>query len=117
MDTDVKTLIGDFDGGVFEEKLGRALSDVASAVIDYQAKGKITITLDLKPINSSQVHISHRLKYERPTLRGSAMEEETTSTPMHVGSGGAISFFPEDQAQMFDKIGSVPSRDQEKDNG
>ena len=46
--TDVKNFIGDLNAGVFEQQLGRALSDVASGVITHGKKGQVKITLDLK---------------------------------------------------------------------
>jgi hypothetical protein len=32
------------------------------------------------------------------------MEEATTSTPLHVGKGGALSLFPESQTDMFKRV-------------
>ncbi len=106
MATKVDSFFADLDGGVFEEKLSRVLSDVASAAIEYGRKGEVTIKLNLSQIGSShQVQIDHTLKYKRPTNRGSISEDNATSTPMHVGTGGALTFFPENQTQMFDKKG------------
>lgn len=36
--TDVRELLGDLDAGVFEEKLSRALSDVAAGIVDHIAR-------------------------------------------------------------------------------
>jgi hypothetical protein len=106
MSTKVDQFIADLDGGVFEEKLSAILSDVAASVIDHGKKGTVSITLDIKQIGSShQVQIDHVLKYKRPTSKGSISEDNSTSTPMHVGTRGALSFFPENQGQMFDKKG------------
>lgn len=109
--TDVPDFITDLDGGVFEKKVGRALSDVAAAVMDYERKGKVTITLDVSKLSSSQVNVEHNIKYEHPTLRGTKTENDKTATPMHVGTGGRMSFFPEDQGQMFGKQGQVAQGD------
>jgi len=97
-DTDVTQFIADLDGGVFEEKLARALSRVAAGVIDNKAPGRVTITLDLKRIGDShQVAIKHKLSYRQPTAKGDLTENNTTETPMHVGVGGRMSLFPETQ--------------------
>ena len=46
----------------------------------------------------------HQIKYARPTEKGKAMEEATTSTPLHVGVGGVLSLFPMTQTQdMFQR--------------
>jgi len=110
MPTKVDKFIEDLDGGVFEEKLSQILSDVAGAVIDQGKNGKVDISLTLRQIgNSHQVQVDHTLKYKRPTSRGSMSEDNTTSTPMHVGTRGALTFFAENQAQIFDRAGK-PSR-------
>lgn len=104
--TDVNEFFNDLDGGVFTEKLGTVLSDVAAHVMDYGNGGKVTITLDMKRIGSSfQVGINHKLAYTKPTARGKISEESTTETPMHVGRGGHLSQFPENQSQLFGKKG------------
>ena len=108
MTTDVQELMADLDAGVFSEKLGKALSDVAAAVIDHNKSGQVTITLNLKRIGSSyQVAIGHKLAFTRPTARGKVSEENATETPMHVGEGGKLTLFPEGQGQMFTKTGAV----------
>lgn len=107
MSTDIQTVIADLDGGVLAEKLAHAISKVAAGVIDHNKKGSISLELKLERIGSSyQVSIEHTLKYKAPTAKGSVSEENTTSTPMHVGKGGRVSLFPENQGQLFDKSGS-----------
>ena len=102
--TDVSKFISDLDAGVFEEKLGAILSEVASSVVDQEKGGKVNIALSFKKINGScQVIVEHKLSYSLPTKRGSRSEEDKTSTPLHVGVGGVLSFFPEAQVSMFDK--------------
>ena len=109
----------DLDGGIFDDKLGSILSQVAQAVIDYDKKGQVTITLDVSQIGSAhQVEVKHKLAFSKPTQRGTIKQDDTTSTPMHVGTGGAMSFFQEDQATMFGRKGeplkgdeSFPARD------
>lgn len=111
MTTQVEQFFADLDGGVFEEKLAKILSDVAGASIDYNAKGQVIIQLDFKQIGSSdQVQIDHCIKYKRPTNKGSISEVNTTTTPMYVGSRGALTFFPENQGQLLDKKGEVADR-------
>ena len=106
MSTNTAQFIDDLDAGVFAEKLGKILSDVAAGVIDHDKVGNITIQLDMKRIGTSyQVAISHKLKSTKPTRKGKLTEEETTQTPMHVGKHGALSLFPENQFQMFNKTG------------
>lgn len=94
-------MLPDLDAGVFEEKINRALADVALGVVTTGKTGKVTIELDLKQIASSnQVNVSHRLKYTRPTANGKLAEENTTATPMHVGVNGKLSLFPETQEKL-----------------
>lgn len=117
MSTNVEQFLSDLDGGVFSEKLSAVLSNVAAAVIDQQdnrKKGKIVIELELVQIAQSyQVNVTHSLKFVRPTGRGEQAEKYKTSTPMYVGAGGAMTFFPEKQGQMFDKEGGVAQGDQQ----
>lgn len=101
--TDVTTLFNDLDAGVFVERLSAALRDTALGVVTTGKKGKVTITLDLERSGeSSQVLCKHQIKFARPTSKGKASEEATTSTPLHVGVGGALSLFPESQTQLFE---------------
>ncbi len=107
MSTKVDQFISDLDGGVFEEKLSRILSEVAEAVINQGKLGTVDIKLTIKQIgNSHQVTVDHKLAYKRPTARGSVSEDNQTSTPMHVGVNGKLTFFAENQGQIFDRAGS-----------
>jgi len=104
MTTNVEAFIADLDAGTVQAKLSTILSLVAGAVVDTGKQGKVAIAFDIKQIgNSHQVEISHKLTYASPTHRGKQSEEETTVTPMHVGTGGAMTFFPENQTEMFSK--------------
>ena len=108
MTTDVNEFITDLDGGVFERKLSEALSQVAASVVDQGKKGSVSIELSMKPAGSGcQVSISSALKYTRPTKRGESSEKDVTETIMHVGQAGALTFFPPNQTQLFDKQGKV----------
>ncbi len=105
MRTNVEDFITELDGGVFVEKLGQALSDVAAGTIDHgkgRKKGKLVLELDIQQIGEShQVQISHTLKVSRPTLRGKATEEDTTTTPMYVGKGGKMTIAPDAQMDFL----------------
>ena len=102
MSTDITTLLNDLDAGVFAEKLSAAISKNAMAVIDTGKEGEVVITLKMKQIASHhQVEVSHKIKFTRPTHRGKVAEEDTTTTPMHVGRGGKLTFYPENQTDMF----------------
>lgn len=108
MSTNVSQFFSELGAGVFEEKLSRVLSDVAGAVVDLGRAGEVNIKLQVKQIGSThQVTVNHKLSYTMPTMRGKASEEDTTQTPMHVGTGGAMSLFPENQTALFDKRGRV----------
>ena len=113
MPTKVETFMADLDGGVFEQKLSHMLSETAAAVIDHNRQGEVVIKLKMKRIGEShQVQIDHSLKYNRPTSRGSVQEDNVTTTPMYVGTGGALTFFPENQVPMFDKKGQIANGDE-----
>ena len=110
MTTNVSQVIGELDGGQFEGQLSTVLSEVAAAVMDNDGKGKASITLDIKRIaNSSQVTVLHTIKYSRPTKVGTRSEDIARSTPMYVGTKGSLSYFPENQAKMFDLKGNFES--------
>ena len=110
-ETDVTAFIGDLDCGVFEQKLGAILSQVAGAVVDHGDKGKsgkVVLEFDMKRIGAScQVEVKHKLSFVRPTMHGKSSEEEQLMTPMYVGTGGRMTIFPEGQDQLFGKDGSV----------
>lgn len=101
MSTDVQKFLGDLDGGMFEQKLSTALSEVAQGVVNNGKKGTVTVELTLARIGeSNQVQIKHALKYAKPTRRGKSTEVDTTETPMHVARGGAMTIFPINQGQL-----------------
>lgn len=110
--TDVSEFFSDLDAGVFEQKLSRALSDVAAGVIDNHAEGQVIIKMNLKQIGGSNtVNIKHSLTFKKPTINGDVTEKDITETPMHVGAGGRMTLFPENQEQMFDKHGQISQTD------
>jgi hypothetical protein len=100
--TDISNVLAELDAGVFSQKINRALSDVALGVTQNGKAGKVTITFDLKQIaTSNQVNVSHKLIYVKPTGNGKVTEENVTATPMHVGPGGKLTLFPENQEKLF----------------
>ena len=106
--TDSEIFLSDLDGGVFKEKLEYILSEVALAVTNTEKKGQVAVIFDFEKIkNSQQVQIGHELKYKKPKERGQITETDKRTTPMHVNRGGRMTFFAEDQTQMFTKTGAV----------
>ena len=91
-------VLNDLDGGLFAEKLTRALADVALHVMEHDRAGKVQVTLDLKRGKGGhQVEISHKLMYVQPTKRGKTSEEESNITPLYVGQRGRLTFLPDTQ--------------------
>ncbi len=102
---DITRPLEEFDAGYFHQKVSKALADVALGVIDHGKKGKVTITLDLEQIaETTQVNVSHKISYQKPTMRGKATEEDTTTTPMHVNPKGHLSVSPETQTDIFKHV-------------
>lgn len=96
--------LGEFDAGLFSQKTLEALKDTALAVIrgDGKKKGKVTIEIELDKIgDSSSVTVAHTLKVSKPTKRGKATEEDTTSTPMYVDNLGYLTIAPQTQEDLF----------------
>lgn len=106
--TDVEAFFRELDGGVFIEKLARALSEVAGGVMDHQTGGSVKLNFSINRIGSSQqVNVKHKLEYTVPQLRGKVTEDDTTDTPMYVSTGGKMSFYPENQADFFNIKGGI----------
>jgi len=96
------------DGGVFERKLALTLSQVAASAVDNSREGIVTIRLAFKQIpGTTQVFCKHLLKFERPTLNGTASEKEERVTPLHVGKYGRLSLAPENQMSFLERDGKV----------
>ncbi|MGB0662818.1 MAG: hypothetical protein ACPGMR_03410 [Pontibacterium sp.] len=99
--TNIEDLFPDLDGGVFAQKIGRSLSDVALGVVLSGKPGKVTLTFDIKRIGeSSQVEMAHKIAFVKPTEKGKSSEEDTTHTPLHVNRGGKLTLFPQEQTQF-----------------
>lgn len=104
--TDVGEFITDLDGGMFDRKLSIALSQVASAVVDHDKAGEVTIKLGFKKIpGTTQVHVTHAMKFVKPTMDGKAGEEESRTTALHVGKYGKLTLAPENQMAFIDRHG------------
>ena len=106
--TDVSEFILDLDGGQFERMLSIALSQVAAGAVDNKKVGKVSLEFEVKPITGThQVHVTHTLKFTRPTADGKASEEVTRKTALHVGKFGRLTLAPENQMAMFDRSGAA----------
>lgn len=104
--TDVGEFITDLDGGMFDRKLSIALSQVASATVDHDKAGEVSIKLAFKKIpGTSQVHVTHTMKFSKPTMDGKAGEEESRTTALHVGKFGKLTLAPENQMTFLDRDG------------
>ena len=101
--------LAEFDAGIFEKKLTRAMQDVVLGVVNNSQKGqkgKVTIELIVsKDSGSDRVDVQHKLTYSKPTMRGKSTEEDTTSTPMYPMRNGALSISPENQTELFQEAG------------
>lgn len=106
--TDIGEFITDLDGGMFDRKLSIALSEAAAACVDHDKQGAVSVTFTLKKIpGTKQVQVQHQLKYVTPTANGKKSEEETRTTPMHVGKFGRLSLAPESQMDLINRAGQT----------
>lgn len=100
--TDSSEFINSLNAGVFAQQVGRALSDVATGVVEFSKQGKVVLTFDLKQIGqSNQVTIKHTLDYVQPTKRGKKREDTTLDTPMYVTANGLELFQTDPTGQLF----------------
>ena len=114
--TDLTAFLSDCDAGVFAEKVGRALSDVAHAVVNNPdtkkaaKKGKVVLTFDIEQMGDGmQVMVEHDVMFDLPTSKGRRKENNRTQTPMTTDINGNISLFPSDQEQLFSKEQAPPA--------
>ncbi len=90
--TDVPEFISDLDGGMFERILSQALSETAAAAIDHAKIGEVTIKFKIdRIVGTHQVRLQHDVKFKKPTSMGSASEETSGATVLHVGKYGRLS--------------------------
>lgn len=110
--TDTSEFIGSLNAGLFSQQLGRALSDVASGVVEHSKQGAVTVTFKLKQIGqSNQVAVTHTLDFVEPTKRGKRREDTTLDTPMYVTENGLELFQNNPTDQLFKKDDTpVPAR-------
>ena len=109
--TNFVEMLCELNGGVFEQQLNRAISDVALGVVTQGKPGKVIIELSLKQIGEgNQVNVTHKLSYVKPTMRGKISEDAAADTPMHVGVGGSITLYPNRQTQMELGAGAATGR-------
>lgn len=104
--TDVQQFIEDQNGGVLIQQMGHLLSEVATGVTNTGKDGEVTIKFKIKrngDEGSTQVNIKAELAHKTPTSRGQRTETTSSETPMHVGSGGAITLFPAHAKQLIDE--------------
>ncbi len=84
-------LFDQLDAGIFRQKVAKAFSDVALGVAINGKKCRVVLTFEFARIGeSSQVEMTHRVHFIKPTERGEVSEKNVTSTPLHVGVGGAL---------------------------
>lgn len=103
--TDPSEFLASLNGGVFAQQLARAISDVASSVVDNGKKGEVNIKLKFSRIGeSTQVKVDHTLDFNQPTKRGCKREDVTLETPMYVTASGVVLF---QQNPTEDLIGNV----------
>ena len=94
-------LLEALDAGIFQQKFDKALRDVALGVVTQGRVGKVTLEFKIERIGeSSQVNMSHKVKYDKPTARGKVVEEDTTETPLYVNRGGKMTLIPDSQEQF-----------------
>jgi len=102
--TDTSEFFNNLNAGVFAQQLGRALSDVASGVVEHNKQGEVTLKFKMKRIGeSNQVAITHTLDYVEPTKRGKRREDTTLDTPMYVTANGLELFQTDPTAQLFNR--------------
>lgn len=98
---DFSQTMGDLDAGVFLKKVSEAIQGTAIGTVahgDKGKKGKVVLEFTFSRLGeSNQVTLTHRLKYERPTKRGKAMEEDTTETVLYVSPRTGLSIMPDNQ--------------------
>lgn len=101
--TDVSEFLTDLDAGVFDRRVGIALSNTAAAAMDNGGSGEVVIKFKLKRIDGThQIKCEHSMKFTHPTSSGKASEETGGATVLHVNKGGKLSLVPESQMKLFE---------------
>lgn len=100
--TPIGEILENLNAGTFAAGVEHAMAEVALATVTTGKKGKVVLTFDFKQIaQSSQVNITHSLKFNKPKVRGSVVEDTVNETPMHVEVGGKLSMYPEKSGDFF----------------
>ena len=109
--TNIAELVGHLNGGIFEQQVNAALSDIAANACTHGKKGKLTLEFTIEQISdSNQVKMTHAFKSVVPKARGKVTEDHTASTPLHVGKGGTLTLFPNEQTRMELGAGAATGR-------
>lgn len=109
--TNIAELLGEMNAGVFEQHINHALSDIAAHVCETGKKGQMVLTFNVSQIGeANQVSIEHTIKSMVPKLRGKVTEEHTTQTPLHVGRGGTLTLYPDNQRPLEMGAGAATGR-------
>ncbi|WP_425401218.1 hypothetical protein [Algiphilus sp.] len=109
--TNISELITEFNAGVFEQQINHALNDIAANVCETGKKGQLVLTLNVSQIGeANQVSVEHTIKSMVPKLRGKVTEEHTTQTPLHVGRGGTLTVYPDNQRPLEMGAGAATGR-------
>ena len=94
-------IVPELNGGVFEEQVNHALTEIARNVVAHRKKGKLSLEFTVQRIGeSNQVTVTHGLKSVVPKPRGRVIEETATDTPMHVDKNGKVTLFPNAQTSL-----------------
>jgi hypothetical protein len=99
---DFSGTLGDLDAGIFLEKISRAVKETAIGTVAHGKKGKVVIELAMDRIGeSSQITMTHKLKFDRPTKRGKVAEEDATETALYVSPRIGLSIMPDTQTDWL----------------
>jgi hypothetical protein len=96
--TNLAELLPDIDAGLLEMALSSALSQTASAVVDFGTNGpkvrtgSAGIKFEFEHIKGThQVIVNYTVTFKKPQPSGSASEEVEGQVVLYVGKGGALS--------------------------
>lgn len=93
--TDVEQFITALDAGTLEPRLAQLLSNVATAVMEYQRKGEVKLTLKFQHMdNASQMIVQAELAFKAPTSRGEQTEKRNSKTMYWVHQKGHLTDLP-----------------------
>lgn len=100
-------VLEELDAGIFHRKTSHAVAQVALAVVNAESRkqtGKVTLEFNIERIGEgAQVNMTHKLAYQKPTLRGKVNETDETQTLLYVGKGGKMTVTPDTQLELIGK--------------